>query len=334
MEIRREDGTLFIEELGNGRRKLTAVCGARDAYRSQGFCTTTYPIDLIELFLEHAGIASVCEVIGRDGDAMTESIRGLTSAYLNSNDMAGKRILDFGCGGGASTVILAGLFPHADVIGVELLEDKLRMGRARAAHHGLKNVQFLASPDGLHLPSGLGVFDIVYLFAVYEHLLPEERPVIMKLVWEQLKPDGIVFIDATPHRYFPVDLHSTHLPLINYLPDPVAHWAARNFARGGEVNKSQVWSEHLRGGIRGATERSILRSIGWNRNSRPVLLAPSQRGLKDRCDYWHARLRPGRHDALKSAAKIGLKVIYRLTGTVLTPNLSIAIQKQQPKAGS
>ena len=142
MEIQREDGTLLIEELGNGLRKLTAVNATRDAYRSEGFCTTTYPIELIKMFLDRAGIAAVCEVIGRDGDSITNSIRDLTSAYFNAEDMRGKRILDFGCGGGASTVILAKLFPDSQLIGVELMEDKLQMGMARAAHHGLKNVQF------------------------------------------------------------------------------------------------------------------------------------------------------------------------------------------------
>jgi 2-polyprenyl-3-methyl-5-hydroxy-6-metoxy-1,4-benzoquinol methylase len=328
MEIRREDGTLVIEELGNGLRKLTALNASRGAYRSQGFCTTTYPVELIEMFLERAGVAAVCEVIGRDGDSITDSIRDLTSAYVNFDDMAGKRILDFGCGGGASTVILAKLFPEAEVIGVELMEDKLQMGRARAAHHGLKNVQFLVSPDGSHLPRDLGAFDFAYLFAVYEHLLPDERPVILKLVWEHLNPGGIVFIDATPHRYFPIDLHSTHLPLINYLPDRAAHWAARRFAPGGDVNKSPVWSDHLRGGIRGATEKSILKSIGSDADFKPVLLAPGQRGMRDRCDYWYSRLSQRRYRMLKKTARIGLKAIYHLTGTVLAPNLSVAIQKQ------
>src|SRR3984957_18387471 len=117
MEIRREDGTLVIEELGNGLRKLTALNAARDAYRSQGFCTTTYPVELIEMFLERAGIAAICEVIGRDGDSITDSIRDLTSAYVNFDDIAGERILDFGCGGGASTGVLAKIFPHCEVVG-------------------------------------------------------------------------------------------------------------------------------------------------------------------------------------------------------------------------
>jgi hypothetical protein len=152
--------------------------------------------------------------------------------------------------------------------------------------------------------------------------------VIMQLVWNHLKPCGIIFIDATPHRYFPIDTHSTDLPLINYLPDRIAHWAARRFASGGKVNKSQAWSDHLRGGIRGATEKSILKSIGSNWHSRPVLLEPSRRGLNDRCDYWYSRLAVGRHNVLKKVSKIGLKMVYRLTGTVLTPSLSLAILKQ------
>jgi len=327
MEIRRQDGMLLIEELGNGLRKLTAVRAASGGYRARNSCITTYPTEMIEAFLNRVGIASVCEVIGRDGDEETASIFDLTSSYYDPAELVGKRLLDFGCGGGASTVVLAKLFPRSEVVGVELVEEKLQMARARSAHHRLENVQFKASPDGCHLPPGLGTFDFVYLFAVYEHLLPAERTTVLKLIWSHLNPGGIVFIEATPHRYFPVDLHSTYLPLINYMPDRMAHWTARTFAKGGDINKSPVCEDHLRGGLRGATEREILKCLRANSEDRPMLLEPSRRGLQDRCDYWFSRLNPQHHARVKKALKITLKIIYSLTGTVLTPNLSLAIQK-------
>src|SRR5581483_7814271 len=186
-----------------------------------------------------------------------------SAAYCDPVEFVNKRILDFGCGYGASSVALAKLFPESQVVGVDLREDRIRLASACAEHHGLGNVKFSVAPSGSELPSDAGQFDFVYLFAVYEHLLPTERPVIMKLLWSVLKPGGTLFIDATPHRYFPVDLHSTNLPLINYLPDRLAHYAARKFARvGPQINKSPLWEDHLRGGLRGATEKQILRNIG------------------------------------------------------------------------
>ena len=202
------------------------------------------------------------------------------------------------------------------------------MARARAQHHGLENVAFFVAPSGTELPPDIGPFDFVYLFAVYEHLLPAERPIIMKVVWSRLKPGGILFIDATPHRYFPIELHSTNLLLINYLPSRVVHFVARKFSRaGGKINKSPVWEDHLRGGIRVASEKEILRNIGKAGGSAPVLLEPSKLGLKDRCDYWYSRFSP-KHRVLKKAFRAILKTVYHISGTVLTPNLSIAIQKR------
>lgn len=329
--FQRPDGDLLIEELGNGLRRLTAVPSSANVFVSRTSCTTTYPLDLIESFLNFAGISDVCEVIGRDSDPDTvaTNIAKLTAAYCDRAELVHKRILDFGCGGGGSSVALAKLLPECQVVGVDLREDKIRLAWARARHHGLENVTFLVAPSGTELPVDIGHFDLIYLFAVYEHLLPAERPIIMKLVWSQLNPGGILFIDATPHRYFPVELHSTNLPLINYLPDRMAHFAAREFSRvGAKINKSRVWEDHLRGGIRGATERQILRSIGQDGCSVPVLLPPTKLGLKDRCDYWYSRLSP-KYRVLKEVLRSGLKIIYRISGTVLTPNLSLAIQKAE-----
>jgi SAM-dependent methyltransferase len=328
--LQRPDGNLVIEELGDNLRKLTAVPSSPNSYSSRTSCTTTYPLDLIELFLDSTGVAGVCEVIGRDSDpdSVATNIAELTAAYCDPTEIVHKTILDFGCGGGGSSVVLAKLFPQCQVVGIDLREDKIRLARARAQHHGLENVAFFVAPSGTELPPDIGPFDFVYLFAVYEHLLPVERPIIMKLVWSRLKPGGILFIDATPHRYFPIELHSTKLPLINYFPSRVVHSVVRKFSlAGGKINKSPVWEDHLRGGIRGATEKEILRNIGQADGSIPVLLEPTRLGLKDRCDYWYSRLSP-KYRALKKAFRACLKTVYHISGTVLTPNLSIAIQKR------
>jgi len=329
--LRRPDGSLLIEEIGNGVRKLTAVPLSTNTFVSRTSCTTTYPVELIESFLDFAGITGVCEVIGRDSDPDTvaNNIAALTAAYCDPAEFVNRKILDFGCGGGASSVVLAKLFPESQVVGVDLRADKIQMAAARARHHGLKNVAFHVAPSGTELPSGIGQFDFAYLFAVYEHLLPRERPLVMKLLWSKLSDGGILFLDATPHRYFPIELHSTNLPLINYLPDRVTHLMARKFSRlRAEINKSPVWEDHLRGGIRGATEKQVVDSIGQDGRSVPLLLEPKRLGLEDRCDYWYSRLSP-RYGIIKKALRMGLKMTYRVSGTVLTTNLSLAIKKER-----
>jgi hypothetical protein len=41
-------------------------------------------------------------------------------AYTRSDDFRGKSILDFGCGSGASAVILARMFPESRIVGVDI----------------------------------------------------------------------------------------------------------------------------------------------------------------------------------------------------------------------
>jgi hypothetical protein len=107
--LERLDGNLLIEELGDHLRKLTAVPSSPNTYSSRTSCTTTYPLDLIELFLNSTGVAGVCEVIGRDSDpdSVATNIAELTAAYCDRTEIVHKTILDFGCGGGGSSVVLA-----------------------------------------------------------------------------------------------------------------------------------------------------------------------------------------------------------------------------------
>src|SRR5204863_9097725 len=151
-----------------------------------------------------------------------------------------------------------------------------------AAWRGLANARFEISPHGAALPSGIGKFDYVMLSAVYEHLLPEERRRVMPRIWSMMRRGGVLFINQTPHRFFPYEHHSTGLWFINYLPDRVALFLARRFSRiNREDNRRRDWRGHLRGGLRGGTEREILRHLPGG-----AMLQPKQ---GDRAAYWLAR---------------------------------------------
>ena len=58
----------------------------------------------------------------------------LEYAYHELGDVAGRRVVDFGCGSGANTVLLANRGAH--VWGIDISEDLLRLARRRLAVSG------------------------------------------------------------------------------------------------------------------------------------------------------------------------------------------------------
>lgn len=243
------------------------------------------------------------------------------SAYVDPESLAGRRLLDFGCGAGASSFALARLLPRTEIIGVELNAEKVRIGRLLNSKNGFSNLRFLACPAGDRLPAALGTFDVIMLSAVYEHLLPEERPVVLPLLWSALTRGGIIFINQTPHRWFPKEHHTTNLWGVNYLPDALA---ARMTRFSGRDLRNDDWPTLLRKGIRGGTERSIFRELTGGRARDARILQPIH--YRDRADYWlqhtSARYRP-----LKRVLASGFRLSEQLFGTIPTTHVDVAIQK-------
>ena len=75
--------------------------------------------------------------------------------------------------------------------------------------------------DALELPFADGEFDVVFSNAVIEHVGGREQQ--RRFVAESLRVARRAFV-TTPNRWFPVEVH-TRLPLVHWLPDPVAHRA-------------------------------------------------------------------------------------------------------------
>ena len=325
--LKHPDGEVHIDELANGTRRLTVRCFDESTYMPKQSCETSYPLELIELTLKVTGPAWLCDAILRDEDPqyVKDEIKINLFAYLAEADFAGKRLLDFGCGSGASTICLGELLPATETIGVELDAQLVSLAKARAQYYGL-DVTFRISPSGTELPDDIGEFDFCMMSAVYEHLLPDERPIILSEIWSRLKPGGVLFINQTPHRYYPIETHSTGLPLINYLPDGLAFPLARKLSRFANMG-SQTDQELLRGGIRGGTESEILSIINKSSPFRPILLEPSQGSYRDRIDLWYSRLNPQRWRRAKYLLKGTLKAIKAVSGYVLLQNLTLAIKK-------
>jgi hypothetical protein len=203
----------------------------------------------------------------------------------------------------------------------------LAVAEARRIAFGLKNVTFHQSPGGDELPERLGRFDAVMLSAVFEHMLPEERRTLLPRLFSVLRPGGILFIDETPFRWFPVESHTTGLPLINYLPDELAFRYARLCSH--RVRPEQSWSSLLRAGIRGGTVNEILQ-LCEAEGGCATLMRPSREGMCDWIDLWERGYLTGAR-GLRGLLKRGLKrvakMVYQSTGVSMVSYLSLAIRK-------
>ncbi len=327
--IEREDGTVTIESLGSGRKRVSVQHRRADEFVPVQECETAYPQDLIDKILAIKGSAWLCDEILREENStvVENNIRDDVFPYFPRESFGGKRVLDFGCGAGASTAVLARLLPDASIVGVELQASLIEIARLRADHCGFAGrVEFHVSPDGNSLPAGIGTFDYIFLSAVYEHLMPEERVAVLPMLWRQLKPGGVLFVTETPYRWFPVEYHTTGgLFLLNYLPDRWALRYAQKFSSRGL--QADDWSKLLRDGIRGGSPREILRLLS-DGSSRPVILDPTVDGLTDRIDLWYAALNKSRHMAVKNLLFAAFKLIKLTTGVTMLPTLSLAIQKE------
>jgi predicted O-methyltransferase YrrM len=322
------EGSVEILPLKSGRFKvmLRPIAPER-TYVPRGSCETSLPPSVVASFLQ-VSFARLCDSLARhdDPDYVGAVVCNQILAYLDPPALRGKRILDFGCGSGASTFWIATVFPETEVVGVELDPRSIRLAREVQAVRHLPNVQFHVSPDGNSLAPGIGMFDFVMLSAVYEHLLPHERRQVMPLLWSGLRDGGVLFVNGTPHRYFPYEHHSTGLWLVNYLPDRVTKFLARNFSSmHQDLNRSRDWNGHLRGGIRGGTEAQICADLRLAKRGRPIVVQPKH---GDRAGYWLAATNPDRLRMLKRVIAALFRITDKLWGTVPSMNIDVAIQKE------
>jgi len=148
------------------------------------------------------------------------------------------------------------------------------------------------------------------------------------LVWETLNPGGVLFVNQTPYRYFPYEHHSTGLWFINYLPDGLSLFLARNFSKHNpEGNKTRDWEDHLRGGIRGGTEAEIIRNLRLVKSGKPTIIQPKD---GDRAAYWLSLTDSERHGAMKKAIAAFFRLTDKTFGTVPSMNLDVVIRKDPP----
>lgn len=134
--------------------------------------------------------------------------------------LLGARILEIGCGTGASTVALAE--QGAKVTAIDIDEPSLRVAKQRCAAH---NVQCeLVQANGAAAKTFLErePYDFVIFFACLEHMTHAERIQSMRDTWQALPEGALWCVIETPNRLWYFDDHTSRLPFFNWLPDDLA----------------------------------------------------------------------------------------------------------------
>ncbi len=113
----------------------------------------------------------------------TDTAYSLEYAYHLLGDVRGKRVLDFGCGAGENTVLLA--LRGAGTIGIDLSPELIALAEKRCRLHGVKADLRVASCHETGLADHS--FDVVFGIAILHHL---DLALSLKEAARLLKPNG------------------------------------------------------------------------------------------------------------------------------------------------
>ncbi|HEY4134291.1 MAG TPA: class I SAM-dependent methyltransferase [Alphaproteobacteria bacterium] len=144
--------------------------------------------------------------------------------------LAGARILEIGCGTGASTLTLAE--QGATVTGIDIDGPSLAIARHRCALYGIEAADFIEGDAGAMLrATDLKQFDMVIFFATLEHMTHDERLDAITAAWDGLRPGALLAVVDTPNRLWYFDVHTSGLSFFHWLPDEIARRYTKRCSR-------------------------------------------------------------------------------------------------------
>ncbi len=327
--LEQKDLLVQIDELQGGKRQILIQGKNQSRPTIKRTWITSYPIDLIKAILDVKG-PDLIEDIQREEDKTTLEwlLKTNLLSYIKPERFDNKKILDYGCGCGTSTLVLNRIFPKSRITGTDIIKSFLSVAELRKTYYAVQNCDFILTSKN-SLPSNLGKYDFIILSAVYEHLLPLERQSLLSQMWKILNPMGLIFIFDTPNRFFPLEMHTTGLPLLNYLPDHITEILARRWSK--KIDPNVPWKILLRSGIRGATAGAILKSLKKIVPRQFVYLRPNRLGNHNFIDLWYQVYVKNIHSKLiqilLKTLRIILKAFYNLSGIFLGHSISVVIKK-------
>src|SRR3990172_8565971 len=203
-----------LEDLGD-RRVLTV--GGREY-------STVYSARVVRMLVERKGPARAPQYFSfreTRGRLLLDPL----FAYLRRRGARELEVLEVGCSFGHITEYLAEQplvreittfdTDPAFAAMVRIKVEELHLGR-------VKEVRLFSNEETRRLPYPDGRFSLVLVLGVVEHLPVSGRRQIVDEYYRVLAPGGHIAILDTPNSFFPLQTHSVGLPLIQWLPAPLA----------------------------------------------------------------------------------------------------------------
>jgi SAM-dependent methyltransferase len=244
-----------LEDLGD-RRVLTV--GGRDY-------STTYSARLVRMLVERKGAVRAPQYFAYKETRGQHFLDPLFT-YLRGRGARDLSVLEVGCSFGHITEYLAERPEVREITTFDTDPAFADMVRVKVEEMGLsrvREVQLFSNEETRRLPYPDGRFDVVLVLGIVEHLPVRGRREIVDEYYRVLAPGGHIAILDTPNRLFPLETHSIGLPLVQWLPAPLA-FAYAKLARPGRLRGVDYAGFIMDGaGWRNATLGECLPSWGW-----------------------------------------------------------------------
>jgi len=124
-------------------------------------------------------------------------MKGLETAPPNAC-----RMLELGCGDGASLIAYAYALPGSTFVGVDLASRPIEIGNARIAELGMTNVT-LRCADVMDLDESYGEFDFIFAHGLFSWVPEPVRDRVLAICSDRLAPNGVAYLsyNAYPGSY-------------------------------------------------------------------------------------------------------------------------------------
>ena len=154
-------------------------------------------------------------------------LRPILAAY--GIELRGRRVLEFGCNYGGSSIVMA--FLGGRVHGIDVSAAAVALACRNAIRYGRTDIALRHVADTRSLPYEDGAFDFLLCYSVLEYVDPAWLAPVVGELHRVLRPRGQLLINGTSNRLAPREVHSGRW-LANYLPRAVDRWSERPVQRG------------------------------------------------------------------------------------------------------
>ena len=153
------------------------------------------------------------------------------------------RVLELGCGDGASLIAFGYASPDSEFMGVDLAARPVENGNARIAALGLANVTLRAA-DVMDVDASYGQFDFIFAHGLFSWVPEPVREGILEICRERLAPNGVAYLsyNAYPGGYQRMMLREMLLIHTRHVAEPAEKIrqtvGLMNFIRAAPIQES------------------------------------------------------------------------------------------------